>query len=136
MGRNNANAIGQNYKLYSAPGSDCSSLTRNSGVEIQKEGEQAYLHYHGISYMGDQTTGASTFIDGAAVQMINYETQTTTDYVLKVAKGRLNKMTKRNTNMGDLTGVPLYFWNEETSTNQQIKWDGASLKVTGQEESG
>ena len=111
---------------------------------------EAYIDYWGLYWNGAYNSTSANYIDnenmgaligglstqyasGIAVEKESYTSAGNVAYDLKVAPGRLEKITMRTITLGDIKGLPLTVnnWGNAAVDGDIIKWDGTSFKKIG-----
>jgi len=118
------------YGLYDSTGT---RLEQNSGFPIKYTDLNNNEYYGWIGYWGLWMPGEASISDGETVSKFDYGQQgdeaTTTDYTVFMAQGKLIKHTKLNLTLGDIQGIPLYYWHDSTGTQYVVKYGSGAFTV-------
>jgi len=114
------------YDLTDASGTP---VALNSGFPAEYE-DHGTVYPANASYWGLWVDGGIVPSTGDTIYKVDWNndgTKTRTPYTIFVAPGKLTKMTKATTTLGDLKGIDLGYWAEGNSYN--VRWDGKKLAI-------
>lgn len=116
------------YGLYDTDGA---RVTRNSGFPLKyTSGGSDYFGW--IGYWGLWFPESVTIPDGATVYKMSFSGGETTEapYTVVKAGGKLKKYTKQALTLADIKGIPLQMFDNTTSTDYQLEWNGTGFVRT------
>ena len=117
------------YGIYNADGS-VKKLNSGFQIEATVNGKtlRGNLGYHGLWLEGK----GNTIGDGQKVKKIEWtdDGKKETEYTLRVAPGKLFKYSEKKITLGKLAKAEMSFWDNATSKNYLVKWDGTNKKFT------
>ena len=102
LSRTSFNAQVWRYNLYNP--TTGARVTRNSGFPFTYNGKYGHVGYWGVWYEDGNLP------DGATIAKVDFATNTTTDYTVRVSPGKLVRRTANTVNISELRGAELYFW--------------------------
>ncbi len=116
------------YGVYKADGSRHDVTNPGFQITYATGGETyyGYAGYYGV-YFPEQAM--------SAIAANNYTATVTrpdnnTSYTMNITGGRLTKMTKRDTTLDNIKGMPLRVWINGASGETKVYWDGSTFQKT------
>lgn len=110
-----------------------SRVTRNSGFPITFGPSGQYRGW--VGYWGLwKDNNAPELQNNDTVTRFDYKTNTSTEYGIFKAGGKLKKHTRKLLTLADIKNIPLGYWEQvassPTGTNYQVVWDGSDFLKT------
>jgi hypothetical protein len=111
------------YGLYN---SDGSRKNVNAGFPIKKDDSYGWIGYYGLWFPQEVTIS-----NGDTVYKVSYGSngETAVPYTVVKKGGKLRKHTKHTTTLGEIKGIPLDGWMEQsgqTFVNYRVRWDATA----------
>jgi len=104
LSRSNFNSQVWRYNLYDAASG--ARVALNSGFPFVYDGQYGHVGYFGVWYEGGNLP------DGASIAKMDYASNTSTAYNVRVAPGKLVKRTANTLALSELQGAELYYFGE------------------------
>ncbi|MBI3897765.1 MAG: hypothetical protein HY308_05630 [Gammaproteobacteria bacterium] len=90
------------YNVYNA--ATGASVTLNSGFPFTYNGKFGHVGYWGVWYEG------GTLPDGTTISQMDFSSDTTTNYTVNVAPGKLVKRTANTLTLAEMAGEEMFYW--------------------------
>jgi hypothetical protein len=116
------------YGLYDELGS---RVSRNSGFPILYD-DGSSTHNGWIGYWGFWFPGEVQVPHGATVSSLSEDGQSSTTYSIFKAPGKMIRHTKEILSLGEITNVPLSFYEPQSGAEFQVVWNGTNFAKTAQ----
>jgi hypothetical protein len=104
LSRSNFNSQAWRYNLYDATSG--ARVALNSGFPFVYAGQYGHVGYFGVWYEGGNLP------DGATIAKMDYASNTSTAYTVRVAPGKLVKRTANTLALSELQGAELYYFGD------------------------
>ena len=116
------------YGVYKADGSRHDVTNPGFQITYATGGNTyyGYAGYYGVYLPADAMTAIANANNTATVT----RTDNNTSYSMTITGGRLTKMTKRDTTLDNIKGMPLRVWISGASGETKIYWDGTAFQKT------
>lgn len=110
------------YDLYSA--ADGSRIELNSGLAFKydSDDDSTFDSFGHVGYWGVWSEKPDALLNGATIQVETPGTQTTTDYTIIKAPGRLIKNTVQELVLSEAHGIEFSYWSQDAQQSNFNNW--------------
>ncbi|MDH5444305.1 MAG: hypothetical protein OEY52_02040 [Gammaproteobacteria bacterium] len=135
LSRNSFNTNNWQYNVYHRDAGTYNGKTVTAGQRVALNSGFPFVYNNSgtkvqghIGYWGIWAENETAIPDNSTISKVDYSNGTTTDYTVKISKGKLIRRTKNTLNITKLVGQQLYYWGQNPDTSE---WNQYVVTVDG-----